>query len=107
MGAEGTGPRVRAALERAFEAAEADTQAEAGSHDGGDGDGDGEAVVEWMVHPGLRTPEGLVPAEAGCGGAEADDFARSSQREDEMRALAPGGALREWVVKVLGARLVA
>jgi len=137
MGAEGTEPRVRAALHRAFEVAEAAAAAAesgggsvgsvgdggtgggrgsgGGGGSGGSGSGGGSAVdaadVEWMVHPGLRTPEGLSPAEAGCGGAEADDFARSAQREAEMRALAPDAsgrcALREWVEQELGARLVA
>jgi predicted glycoside hydrolase/deacetylase ChbG (UPF0249 family) len=131
MGAEGTEPRARAALRRAFavaeaaaEAAESCTGSGGGDGDGGGGggggsgggngdaaDGEDAAGVEWMVHPGLRTPEGLAPAEAGCGGAEADDFARSAQREMEMRALAPGAggrcALREWVEQELGARLVA
>ena len=128
MGAEGTEPRARAALHRAFAVAEAAADAAesctgSGGGDGGGGggsggggngdaaDGEDAAGVEWMVHPGLRTPEGLAPAEAGCGGAEADDFARSAQREMEMRALAPGAggrcALREWVEQELGARLVA
>ena len=74
--------------------------------------GEFDADVEWMVHPGLRTADGLPPSAAGCGGLEADDFARSEEREAEMRLLSPAGeggrcALREWVEAELGARLVA
>jgi len=111
MGAEGTAPRVRAALRRAFQVADAAAAAAASGGPGAPQD-EADADVEWMVHPGLRTPDGLAPAEAGCGGLEADDFARSEEREAEMRMLAPapGGGrceLRAWVEGELGAELVA
>jgi hypothetical protein len=106
MGEEATRDRVRAALRRALDVA----QSSDGAGECGGEEADFDAEVEWMVHPGLRTADGLAPADAGCGGLEADDFARSHAREAEMRLLAPAAdgrcALREFVEDELGAQLV-
>jgi len=48
--------------------------------------------LEIMFHPGLRVPAAATAAEAGCGGAAADDFSQSPDREAELAVLS-GSAL--------------
>jgi predicted glycoside hydrolase/deacetylase ChbG (UPF0249 family) len=87
MGADMTVERVKEVLGRAFALA-----------------GEG-GCVEWMVHPGLRTPGSATRAEAGCGDGP-DDFSVSPDREAEMELLLDkDGELRAWL-KEKGVRLV-
>ena len=58
---------------------------------GGSAD-DGAPDLEIMFHPGRRVPAAAPAAEAGCGGAAADDFAQSLDREAELAVLS-GSAL--------------
>jgi len=53
---------------------------------------DGAPDLEIMFHPGLRVPAAATAAEAGCGGAAADDFSQSPDREAELAVLS-GSAL--------------